>query len=283
MSEAAGVELLRCLDEACDYVKGKAAQRPVLGIVCGSGLSEMGKLVENAVCLSYGDIPHMPTPKVPGHDGHLLLGELRGTPVAVLCGRVHVYEGWPLWQVVFGVRLLRRLGAETVVLSNAAGSIDPAVAPGSLCLLRDHLNLMGLNPLVGANIDAFGPRFPDMSQVYDRELARLFRDAAEMESVPMGSGVYAAMLGPSYETPAEIRYLRAIGATLVGMSTVPEAIALRHMGARVVGISVVSNLAAGVASHELDHAEVKEIAHAAGPNLQRAVARFAQLLAERRP
>lgn len=261
-------------------IQSRWPHTPVLGIVCGSGLSGMGDLVESAVAIDYSEIPHMPSPKVPGHAGRLVLGELDGAPVAVLCGRVHVYEGWPLWQVVFGARLLRRLGAEAVLLSNAAGSIRPEIGPGSLCVLDDHINLMGLNPLLGTNVEEFGPRFPDMSAVYDRALGKLFRQAGDAENVELGRGIYAGMLGPSYETPAEICYLRAIGATLVGMSTVPEAIALRHMGARVVGVSVVSNLAAGVADQVLNHSEVKEIANAVGPRLTRVVTRFAGALAK---
>ena len=185
-----------------------------------------------------------------------------------------------MWQVVFGVRLLARLGVRCVLLSNAAGSIDERIGPGSLCILEDHINFMGINPLVGPNIAELGPRFPDMSQVYDHELAELLEHAASLESAEMKRGIYAAMLGPSYETPAEVRHLRTVGATLVGMSTVPEATALRHMGTKVVGVSVVSNHAAGVSKTPLDHSEVKEIANSVGPVLTRTVRRFAGLLAK---
>jgi purine-nucleoside phosphorylase len=273
-------KVMSCLDEAQAFIQEAWGTRPVLGIVCGSGLSAMGDLVENAVSIDYGKIPHMPQPKVAGHAGKLVLGELHGTPVAVLCGRVHVYEGWPLWQVVFGVRLLARLGVDSVLLSNAAGSLNKSIGPGSLCIIEDHINLMGVNPLLGPNIDELGPRFPDMSTVYDKELAVLMDRAASLESAELERGIYAAMLGPSYETPAEVRYLGIIGATLVGMSTVPEATALRHLGVKVIGISVVSNLASGVSSQPLDHSEVKEIANAVGPVLTRVVRRFAGLLSD---
>ena len=280
-STPTNAEILTALDEAKLYVEGHWEKKPRLGIVCGSGLSGMADLVENPIEIDYGQIPHMPTPKVVGHAGKLVLGELDGTPVAVLCGRVHVYEGWPMWQVVFGVRLLASLGVECVLLSNAAGSIDEKIGPGTLCILDDHINLMGVNPLLGLNIEELGPRFPDMSHVYDPELANLLEHAATLESAQMQRGVYAAMLGPSYETPAEVRYLRVVGATLVGMSTVPEATALTHMGIKVIGVSVVSNLAAGVSPTPLDHSEVKEIANAVGPVLTRTVRRFAGLLTKR--
>ncbi len=273
-------EILNALEEAKTFVESQWDKKPILGVVCGSGLSGMADLVENPIEIDYGQIPHMPTPKVIGHAGKLVLGELDGAPVAVLCGRVHVYEGWPMWQVVFGVRLLARLGVRCVLLSNAAGSIDERIGPGSLCILEDHINFMGINPLVGPNIAELGPRFPDMSQVYDNELAELLEQAASLESAEMKRGIYAAMLGPSYETPAEVRHLRTVGATLVGMSTVPEATALRHMGTKVVGVSVVSNLAAGVSKTPLDHSEVKEIANSVGPVLTRTVRRFAGLLAK---
>ena len=190
-------EILAYLDEASAYIQAQWNKTPLLGIVCGSGLSGMADLVENPIAIDYGDIPHMPIPKVVGHAGNLVLGELDGTPVAVLCGRVHIYEGWPLWQVVFGARLLARLGAAAVLLSNAAGSIDETIGPGSLCIIDDHINLMGVNPLVGVNIDALGPRFPDMSEVYDQELCRTLDEAASLEEATMRRGVYAAMLGPS--------------------------------------------------------------------------------------
>ena len=269
----------RLLD-AAEALAPKLERPPVLGVVAGSGLGALGGRVEDATRIPYGDIPHMPQPSVVGHAGELVLGSIAGLPVAVLSGRVHFYEGHPVDEVVFGVRLLARLGVSSVLLTNAAGGIHPWLVPGTLVRLVDHINLTGANPLVGPNDDRLGPRFPDMSRVYCGELGGRLERAAAASRVTLASGVYAALRGPSYETPAEIRMLRVIGASVVGMSTVPEAIALRHMGVRVAGLSVVSNLAAGVGSDLLDHSEVKDVADAAGPRLLALVESFAASLAE---
>ena len=223
--------------------------------------------MEEAVRIPYGQIPHMPSPSVVGHAGELVLGQLEGLPVAVLSGRVHAYEGHPMTDVVFGARLLARLGCPRVLLTNAAGGIPSHLGPGSLCRVIDHLNFMGANPLTGPNVEALGPRFPDMTAVYSPALGARVEAAADAAGVPLAQGVYAAMSGPSYETPAEIRMLKTVGASVVGMSTVPEAIALRHMGVEVTCISVVSNHAAGIGDEELDHSEVKTVALQAGPRL----------------
>lgn len=259
--------LVAHLDEAVAAVRQRSAVTPSLGVVAGSGLSALAGLVADAVRIPYAEIPHMPTPTVSGHAGELVLGKLEGLPVAVLSGRVHAYEGHPMADVVFGVRLLGRLGAPAVLLTNAAGGIHPWFKPGTLCRLTDHLNLLGVNPLRGPNEDALGPRFPDMSRVYDHDLGARIDAAAASRGVSLEHGVYAALGGPSYETPAEIRMLRVLGASVVGMSTVPEAIALNHMGVRVGAISVVSNHAAGVVEQVLDHADVKDVALEAGPRL----------------
>lgn len=272
-------QLVARLDEAVAAIKERSPEAPVLGVVAGSGLGMLGDLFDDAVRFPYGDLPHMPVPSVAGHAGELVIGNLEGLRVAVLSGRVHRYEGHPMEDVVFGVRMLARLGTQNVLLTNAAGGIPPWLGPGSLCRIVDQVNMMGENPLRGPNIDALGPRFPDMSYAYCPTLGERIDRAAADASVTLNRGVYAAMMGPSYETPAEIRMLRAIGVTCVGMSTVPEAIALRHMGVRVGGISVVSNAAAGVGSSLLDHSEVKEVALEAGPRLIRVVRALAAQLA----
>ena len=260
-------QTLEKLQTATDSLKERWDARPGLGIVAGSGLGALGDLVEDALAIPYGEIPSMPTPSVIGHAGQLVLGRLEGLPVAVLSGRVHAYEGHPMEDVVFGARLLAKLGAPRVLLTNAAGGIPRTLGPGSLCRVTDHLNMIGANPLTGPNIEALGPRFPDMTEVYSRDFGSRIDSAADRAGVELHHGVYAAMSGPSYETPAEIRMLETIGASVVGMSTVPEAIALRHMGVEVGCISVVSNHAAGVGTEELDHAEVKTVALEAGPRL----------------
>lgn len=268
------------LDEALAVVRERSALTPALGIVAGSGLGAIGSLVKDAVAIPYGEIPHMYAPTVVGHAGKLLLGTLEGLPVAILSGRVHAYEGHAMHEVVFGVRLLARLGAPRVLLTNAAGGVQPWLAPGSLCRIVDHINLSGQNPLIGPNPSELGPRFPDMSTGYCPELGADIAQAAASAGVPLYTGVYAAMSGPSYETPAEIRMLRVLGASLVGMSTVSECIALNHMGVRVGGISVVSNYAAGVSAAPLDHSEVAEVANEAGPRLLAIIRTLAGQLAE---
>lgn len=273
-------DVIQRLDEAVAVIQDKAPAAPVLGVVAGSGLGMLGDLFDDAVRFPYGEIPHMPVPSVEGHAGELVLGNLEGLRVAVLSGRAHRYEGHPMDDVVFGVRMLGRLGTANVLLTNAAGGIPPWLGPGSLCRIVDHVNMMGENPLRGPNVDGLGPRFPDMTHAYCPDLGERMDRAAADAAVTLHRGVYAAMMGPSYETPAEIRMLRTLGVTCVGMSTVPEAIALRHMGVRVGGISVVSNAAAGVGSDLLDHSEVKDVALEAGPRLIRIVRSLAKQLAQ---
>ncbi len=250
-----GPALLARLDEAAALVRSRTPLRPAVGVVLGSGLGAFADALEEAAVLPFAEIPHFPASTVDGHRGALVVGLCRGVPVAVLKGRVHFYEGYRLDEVVFPVRVLGRLGVRTLVLTNAAGAINPAFAPGDLMVIEDHLNLLG-NPLLGRNEDALGPRFPDMSEAYDRRL----RDALEASGRAAGArvhrGVYVAMTGPSYETPAEIRMARVLGADAVGMSTVPEVIAARHMGMRVAGLSCLTNMAAGVSDRALDHADV---------------------------
>jgi purine-nucleoside phosphorylase len=210
--------------------------------------------------LAYGDIPNWPASAVVGHAGTLVVGGLAGKRVAALSGRVHYYEGHDLRTVTFAVRVIAALGVKTVILTNAAGGINVDLKPGTLMVMDDHINFLGSNPLVGANEDRFGPRFPDMSEVYSRRLRDLAFDAAARQGLPLARGVYIAVHGPSYETPAEIRAFRALGADAVGMSTVPEAIVARHQGVEVLGISCISNAAAGVLPQPLVHDDVMEVA-----------------------
>jgi len=227
-----------------------------VAIVLGSGLGSYAAALPGAVEVPYGEIPGFPVPKVEGHSGSLFSAELDGHPVIVLAGRVHAYEGWDLTDVVFAVRTAVASGCSTITLTNAAGGLGHNMAAGDLVLISDHLNLTARNPLMGPNDDRLGPRFPDMSEVYSEELRTVARRAGDEVGVKLGEGIYAWFLGPSYETPAEVQMAGRMGADLVGMSTVPEAIAARQMGAAVLGISLVTNLAAGISPTPLSHEEV---------------------------
>ena len=247
------------LSEAATFVqRSTTGDAPRVGLVLGSGLGALADGLVGLQRLAFSDIPHHPTSSVAGHAGNLCLGELGGVRVACMQGRVHAYEGHALSRVVFGARLLAELGCQTVLLSNAAGGIADRLHAGSLMRIDDHINLMGDNPLRGPS--ARGPRFPDMSQAYDAEIARLCELSARAAGVTLERGVYAGLLGPSYETPAEIRMLKTLGADAVGMSTVPEVIALRQLGVRVGAVSCITNLAAGRSPEPLSHAEVEATA-----------------------
>jgi purine-nucleoside phosphorylase len=233
--------------------------------VLGSGLGGFADAVEDAVEIPYAEIPGWPVSTAVGHAGTLVLGTFGGAPVAVMKGRAHLYEGVPPAKVVFGVRVLGRLGIESLVVTNACGAIDPSLQPGALVAVSDHLNFQGASPLVGPNDDSLGPRFPDMTDAYDPSYRARAREAADRLGIALGEGVYAAWLGPAFETPAEIRMLRAVGADLVGMSTAPEVLAARHMGIRCLALSCVTNAAAGVLPEPIDHERVLEVgARAAG-------------------
>jgi purine-nucleoside phosphorylase len=244
--------------EAADALRARAGNEPAVAIVLGSGLGDFVELIRPAVSVAYGDLPHWPVTQVEGHAGRAVIGNMRGRTVIALAGRSHVYEGHNLASVTFAVRVLGLLGVRVLALTNAAGGINAAFTPGSLMLIDDHLNLMGSNPLVGAHDDRFGPRFPDMSEVYSPRLRRIAREASAASGVPLRHGVYAAVTGPSYETPAEIRYLRSMGVDAVGMSTVPEAVVARQMDMEVLGLSCISNMAAGILPQPLAHSEVLE-------------------------
>ena len=248
------------IEAAAAAVLARCGTPPATAIVLGSGLGDFADTLLDAVTLPYGDLPHWPVSRVVGHAGKLVVGTVGGRRVAVLSGRAHVYEGHDLSTVVFATRVMARAGVRELILTNAAGGINTGFASGALMVIDDHLNLMGSNPLVGPNDERMGPRFPDMSEVYSARLRRIADEAARARGVSVTHGIYAGLHGPSYETPAEIRYLRTIGADAVGMSTVPEAIAARHMGVEVLGISCITNMAAGVLNQPLVHSEVLETA-----------------------
>jgi purine-nucleoside phosphorylase len=246
--------------EAADAIRARVPVVPEIAIVLGSGLGDFAHSLGEAVTLPYTELPHWPASRVIGHAGTLVVGKARGTTIAALAGRCHLYEGHPASRVTFAVRALGLLGVKTLILTNAAGGVNTGFARGALMVIDDHINLTGHNPLVGDNDDRFGVRFPDMTEVYSSRLRGIADRAGEAIGPSLPHGVYAALMGPSYETPAEIRYLRTIGADAVGMSTVPEAIAARQMKIDVLGISCITNMAAGVLPQPLDHAEVMETA-----------------------
>jgi purine-nucleoside phosphorylase len=246
------------VSEAAEAVRKNVTELPGVAVVLGSGLGDFAGTLSDAVSIPYGDLPHWPASRVIGHEGRLVVGRVEERTIAALAGRVHAYEGHDLRTVTFPIRVLGLLGVKTLILTNAAGGINTSFASGALMVIDDHINLTGSNPLVGLNEDRFGPRFPDMTEVYSRRLRGIADRAGAAIGLTLPHGVYAALLGPSYETPAEIRYLRTIGADAVGMSTAVEAITARHMGIEVLGISCISNMAAGVLPQPLDHNEVLE-------------------------
>jgi purine-nucleoside phosphorylase len=249
------------MKEAARFVEIQTSIRPKIGVVLGSGLGAFADSIANSVRIPYGEIPDFPKATAVGHAGELVAGVLGVNgkivgDVIVMSGRFHLYEGYSAKQATAGMRLFRELGVERVILTNAAGGINPAFSKGSLVLISDHINLQGTNPLVGPNDESLGPRFPDMTEAYCPKLRLMARQTAEHLNITLHEGVYAGLLGPSYETPAEIRYLETIGADLVGMSTVAETITANHMGMKVLGISCVTNAAAGLTKEKLDHKEV---------------------------
>lgn len=261
------------LSYALAWVRGRTDLAPRVGVVLGSGLSAFAEQLAAATAISYREIPEFPVSAVEGHPGKLVMGELPAAggavPVAVMQGRVHAYEGWSAEEVAFGARLLCRLGVRALLLTNASGALNPELAPGDLVRITDHLNLSGSNPLTGPNDARLGPRFPDFSDAYHPGLGDLLEAAARRAGVTLKRGVYACVAGPSYETPAEVRMLRALGADLVGMSTVPEVIAARHMGVPVCAVATVSNMAAGMRRAPLSHAEVTAAGEQVGEALGR--------------
>ncbi len=245
-------------ESAAQFIFSKTNLRPQIALVLGSGLGAFADEFENAAKVPYAAIPHYPRSTAIGHAGQLVLGKVDEIPVAAMQGRVHLYEGYSAKDVAFPIRVFARMGIKAVILTNAAGGIKREFVQGQLVVIKDHINLQGVSPLTGPNDERFGPRFPDMTSAYDRRFREMTIDEGSRNHIGLYEGVYAALPGPSYETPAEIRYLRTIGADLVGMSTVPEVIAARHSGMRVLGISCVTNAAAGILDQPLDHKEVLE-------------------------
>lgn len=259
--------------EASEYVKSKIKTLPKVGIVLGSGLGIYIDQIQNKTIIPYETIPHFKRTSVEGHSGALIIGEVNGVTVAALQGRLHSYEGYAMEDIVLPVRTIAALGLEYLFLTNASGGINADFHPGDLVTITDHINLSGRNPLVGPNIPELGPRFPDMGNAYDKGLREVLHEVAKRQRVNLKNGVYCSVLGPTYETPAEIRMLRVIGADLVGMSTVPEVIAANHLGLKVAGVACVTNYAAGIKEEKLSHADVKLVA-------EKAMIGFATILTE---
>ncbi|MCM1026776.1 MAG: purine-nucleoside phosphorylase [Roseburia sp.] len=260
-------KLLNC----CECVRRKTDFVPKVAIVLGSGLGDYAESIRVEYELPYSEIEGFPVSTVPGHAGKFIFGYVDEVPVVCMKGRVHYYEGYPITDVVLPARLMKLLGAQILFLTNAAGGINTSFHAGDLMLIRDHISLFAPNPLIGANIDALGVRFPDMSTVYDQDLQQLIRQAAKDNGIFLQEGVYVQLTGPSFEAPAEIRLLRSLGCDAAGMSTVVEAIAANHMGMKICGISCISNLAAGMTANPLTHEEVQEAADLAAPNFKKLV------------
>lgn len=241
---------------AVEFIRSRTSISPRVAVILGSGLGGVADAVEGPAAMSFNEIPEWPTSTAQGHAGRLVLGTVAGVPVVIMQGRVHCYEGYSMHRVTFPIRVFKEMGVKTLLATNASGGINLGFAPGDLCTITDHINFMGTNPLVGPNDDDLGPRFPDMTYAYDREYIDILMRAASEHGITMHKGVYIAFIGPSYETPAEIRMARTLGADIVGMSTVPEIIAANHAGIRAAAVSCVSNYAAGIKEERLEHTEV---------------------------
>ncbi|MDX9991906.1 MAG: purine-nucleoside phosphorylase [Anaerolineales bacterium] len=265
---------LEQIDEVANTIRARIKIQPRIGMILGSGLGSLADSIPNPEIIPYGNLPHWPASTVFGHAGQLVVGSLEGQAVLVMQGRVHFYEGISMSEMTLPVRVMQRLGVEILIVTNAAGAINPDFAPGDLMLITDHLNFVGMagfNPLIGPNMEEFGPRFPDMSQAYDRALGNLARQAAQENEIPLREGVYAGLSGPSFETPADLRFLRMAGADAVGMSTVPEVTVARHGGTRVLGISGISNKANLDGNTLTTHEEVLEAGTVIVPKLTKIV------------
>ncbi|MCK2157833.1 purine-nucleoside phosphorylase [Exiguobacterium sp. 17-1] len=245
-------------NETRAYLESKMQAKPEIGLILGSGLGVLADDIENPIAIPYSDIPNFPVSTVEGHAGQLVFGTLEGKQVVAMQGRFHFYEGYSMEMVTFPVRVMKAIGVETLIVTNAAGACNEAFEPGDLMLITDHINFFGTNPLIGKNVDEMGPRFPDMSKPYDAELLRLAQETADELGITVRQGVYFGNTGPTYETPAEVKLARLLGGDVVGMSTVPEVIVARHSNMRVLGISCVSNMAAGILDQPLHHEEVME-------------------------
>ncbi len=265
---------LKQIDETAQAIRGRAAVQPTVAIILGSGLNGLADSVQNAIRIPFADLPHFPVSTVQGHTGQLVIGELEGQTVFVMQGRIHYYEGYSLSQVTLPIRVMQRMGIQSLIVTNAAGGVHPDFQPGDVMLITDHLNLMGMtgaNPLMGPNLDELGPRFPDMSQAYDRQLGDAARQVAKANNIGLREGVYAGLSGPSFESPADLRFLRLAGADAVGMSTVPEVIVARHGGMRALGFSGISNKANLDGSTITTHDEVIEAGKLITPKIEKII------------
>lgn len=246
------------IEAASEFIKSKIDGTPDIGLILGSGLGVLADEIENPIIIPYHDIPEFPVSTVEGHAGQLVIGDLSGKKVVAMQGRFHFYEGYSMGKVTFPVRVMKLLGVEQLIVTNAAGSVNESYSPGDLMIITDHINMMGGNPLIGANEERFGPRFPDMSEAYNKELREKAKTIASTLGLDVKEGVYIGNTGPTYETPAEVRMARVLGGDAVGMSTVPEVIVARHCGMKVLGISCLTNMAAGILDQPLSHLEVIE-------------------------
>jgi purine-nucleoside phosphorylase len=262
------------VEQSKNYLLDKIGSSPQIAVIMGSGLSAVDEILTGVSRIHYVSLPHFPVPKVAGHRGQVVFGKAGGLTVVVFEGRVHYYEGITMGEVTFCTRVIGRLGARCLILTNAAGAINPEFTLGQIMLITDHINLLGSNPLLGPNEERWGPRFVDQAEVYDRQIREKLLRAAQYCGLNMVQGIYAAMAGPTYETPAEIRYLRTIGADAVGMSTVPEAIVARHMGLRVAGLSMIANVCAHAAGKPVDHNEVLATANGLNADVGMLLQRF---------
>ena len=259
------------IDQAADAVRDRIASAPRIGIILGSGLNDLAASAKSALIIPYQDLPNWPISTVEGHKGQLVIGELERQEVLIMQGRIHYYEGYSMSQIMLPVRVMQRLGLEILIVTNAAGGVNPDFSPGDVMLITDNLNLMGMsgaNPLMGPNLDEIGPRFPDMSQSYDKELGKAARKVAQENDIPLREGVYCGLSGPSFESPADLRFLRMVGVDAVGMSTVPEVIVARHGGMRVLGLSGISNKANLDGSTVTTHEEVIEAGKVITPKME---------------
>lgn len=271
-------KLLKCTES----VKARIHFQPEIALVLGSGLGDYAKEMDVKESINYSEIEGFPVSTVPGHEGRFLFGDVKGVPMVAMQGRVHYYEGYPITDVVLPVRLMGLLGAKTVILTSAAGGVNFNFQPGDLMMITDHITTAVPSPLIGANLDELGPRFPDMSEVYDKELRGIIRQAARNTGISLQQGVYVQLTGPAYETPAEIRMCRTWGADAVGMSTACEAVAARHMGLKVCGISCITNMASGMSGKPLDHKEVQETADRVAEEFKKLVTETIRLIGEKK-
>lgn len=261
------------MNKSIDYIKGKIKNQPEIGIVLGSGLGDFADAIEDKIEIPYTEIPGFPVSTVKGHDGKLIFGKINSKEVCVMKGRIHYYEGYDIKEVVYPIEVLAGLGIKTLILTNAAGGVNTDFEPADLMIINDHINIMGKNPLIGPNDEDLGPRFPDMTDLYNKDLIEVAEKSAKKLGIDIKEGVYMYFTGPSYETAAEVRMARILGADAVGMSTVPEAIIARHRGLKILGISTITNMSTGVLDTPLDHTEVVEVG-------QEVAGKFKELLKE---